>query len=95
MAKSKRERDPIPEQFSGFDELANFWETHDLTDYEDQLQEVDYKVARKPTRQFVVTLSDELTKALWKATHREGVSMQTLVNLWVQERLQQYQTASS
>jgi len=95
MAKSKRKNDPIPDQFTSFEALANFWETHDLTDYEDQFQEVNYKVARKPTRQFVVTLSDELTNTLRKATHREGVSMQTLVNLWVQERLQQYQTISS
>jgi predicted DNA binding CopG/RHH family protein len=94
MAKSKQKIDPIPDEFTSFDELANFWETHDLTDYEDQLQKVKYKVARKPTRKFVVTLSDELTKALRKATHREGVSMQTLVNLWVQERLQQYPTVS-
>jgi predicted DNA binding CopG/RHH family protein len=95
MAKSKRKIDPIPDQFTSFDELANFWETHDLTDYEDQLQEVKYRVDRKPARQFIVTLSDELTKALRKATHREGVSMQTLVNLWVQERLRQYPTVSS
>lgn len=94
MVKNKRKREPIPEQFVSFEELANFWDTHDLTDYEDQLQEVDYQVVRKPTRQFVVTLSDELTKALRNATYREGVSIQTLVNLWVQERLQQYRTVA-
>lgn len=96
MQKNKQKKvDPIPAQFTSFEELANFWETHELTDYEDQLQEVKYRVVRKPTRRFVVTLSDELTRALRKATHREGVSMQTLINLWVQERLQQYPTASS
>jgi hypothetical protein len=94
MVKNKRKRDPIPEQFASFEELANFWETHDLTDYEDQLEEVSYKISRKPTRQFVLTLSDELTKAMRKAIHHEGVSMQTLVNLWVQERLQQYRAAT-
>jgi predicted DNA binding CopG/RHH family protein len=95
MRKNKLKKiEPIPEQFNSFDELANFWETHDLTDYEDQLHEVSYKVAPKPTRQFVVTLSDELTKAMRKAARREGVSMQTLVNLWVQERLQLYRAVS-
>jgi len=90
MKKSKREIDPIPEQFTSFEKLANFWETHDLTDYEDQLHEVKFKIAPKPTRQYIVTLSDELNKTMHKVAGREGVSMQTLVNLWVQERLQQY-----
>jgi predicted HicB family RNase H-like nuclease len=94
MAKNKRKIDPIPDEFTSFEELADFWETHDLTDYEDQLQEVSYKVARKPSRQFVVTLSDELTKAMRRAARHEGVSMQTLVNLWVQERLQQYRAVA-
>jgi hypothetical protein len=90
MRKSKSAVDPIPKQFFQFNELANFWETHDLTDYEDQLQEVKSKIAKAPIRRFVVTLSDELTKELRKAVQREGVSMQTLINLWVQERLRQY-----
>jgi predicted DNA binding CopG/RHH family protein len=94
MKKNKRKLEPIPDQFTSFEQLANFWETHDLTDYEEQLHEVSYKVARKPTRQFVVTLSDELTQTMRKAVHHEGVSMQTLVNLWVQERLRQYQATS-
>jgi hypothetical protein len=29
-----------------------------------------------------------------KVEKREGVPMKTLINLWVQEKLQQYQTAS-
>ncbi len=93
MPKNKRNKvEPIPDHFDGFDELANFWDTHDLTDYENHVKEVNYKVAVTPTRHFVLTLSDELTKELRKAVQREGVSMQTLINLWVQERLQQYQT---
>jgi predicted HicB family RNase H-like nuclease len=95
MRKNKQKKvDPIPDQFASFEELADFWETHELTDYEDQLQEVDYKITRKPTRQFVVTLSDELTKTMRQAARREGVSIQTLVNLWMQERLQQYRAVS-
>lgn len=94
MAKNKRKTDPIPAQFESFEALADFWEGHDLTDYEEQLQEVEVAVAAKPARHFVLTLSDELKQAMRKATQSEGVSMQTLVNLWVQERLQKYQTVT-
>jgi len=92
MQKNKRKVEPIPDRFESFDDLANFWETHELTDYENQINEVKYKISPAPTRQFILTLSDELTKKLRKAVQREGVSMQTLINLWVQERLQQYRT---
>lgn len=61
-----------------------------MTNYEEQLQEVEAEVAVKPVRRFVLALSDELAQAKRKAVRAEGVSMQTLVNLWVQERLQKY-----
>ena len=90
MPKNKRKVEPIPDQFESFDDLAIFWETHDLTDYENKIKEIKYKIAPTPTRQFVLTLSDELTRELRRAVQREGVSMETLINLWVQERLRQY-----
>lgn len=92
MRKNKRKVEPIPDRFESFDDLANFWETHEFTDYENHLQKVKYKIAPKPTRQFVLTLSDKLTQKLRKAVQREGVSMETLINLWVQERLRQYRS---
>lgn len=92
--KNKRKVEPLPEQFKNFEALADFWDRHDLTDYENQLENVRYAISPKPKRQFVVTLSDELTQAMKRAVQREGVSMQTLVNLWVQERLQRYSPTS-
>jgi hypothetical protein len=33
LARSKKERDPIPDQFKSIDEAAGLWESHDLADY--------------------------------------------------------------
>jgi len=33
--QNKTPREPIPEEFETFEELADFWDTHDLTDYAD------------------------------------------------------------
>jgi queuine/archaeosine tRNA-ribosyltransferase len=63
-----------------------------LTDYGDQLREVEVEIAARPARRFVLTLSDELTQAMRKAIRSD--SMQTPVNLWVQERLQKYEAAN-
>jgi len=35
----------IPESFETYDEAAEFWDTHDSTDFMDVLEKVDVKVA--------------------------------------------------
>ena len=35
MARSKKEREPIPEHFKSLEEAAEFWDSHDLADYWD------------------------------------------------------------
>ena len=35
----------IPEEFKTYEEAAEFWDTHDSTDYLDELEEIEIKVA--------------------------------------------------
>ena len=93
--KNKTARDLLPDEFETFEELSAFWDTHDVTDYADYLTAVPIEVTSQPTHEYKIVLSDTLHKTIREAQKQEGVSMGTLVNLWVQERLQQYQTASS
>lgn len=39
MSKKKRV-DPIPEEFASYEEAAEFWDTHDTTDYQDAFRTV-------------------------------------------------------
>jgi hypothetical protein len=93
--KDKKNQPPLPEEFETFEELAAFWDTHDLADYAEFLTPVDLEVAVEPTHEYVITLSDTLNAKMREAEKREGVPVGTLVNLWVQEKLQQYQAAST
>ena len=88
-------RDPIPDEFDTFEELADFWDTHDLTDCADQLTPVTVEVSATPTHEYLITLSDTLNSALRKVQEKEGVPVGTLVNLWVQEKLNQYQGSNA
>jgi predicted phosphatase len=92
--KNKPNRDQLPDEFETFEELSTFWDSHDVTDYEDQLTAVSVEVTSQPTHEYKIVLSDTLNKIIREAQKQEGVSIGTLVNLWVQEKLQQYQTAS-
>jgi len=90
MAKNKTTRDPLPETFETFEEIAEFWDTHDITDYDEYLTPVEVNVAAHPKHEHVITLSDTLNTTLRRVQQKEGVPLNTLINLWVQERLQQY-----
>lgn len=93
--KSRSRRDLLPEEFETFEDLSEFWDAHDVTDYAEYLTPVKCEVVSHPTHEYVVTLSDTLNALMRKAQKHEGVSINTLINLWVQERLQKYQITTS
>lgn len=87
MTENKHQtRDPLPEDFPSIEAAAEFWETHSLADYWDETQEVSLDV-RAVERQWV-PLAAHLAGQAAERARQEGVSVETLVNLWVAERLQ-------
>ncbi len=88
MAESKQVRDPIPEQFATIEEAAAFWDTHDLADYWDLTEPVDFEVELQ-RRRYLVALAPELAEKLAAEAHKRGLSTETLVNLWLSEKLQE------
>lgn len=92
MAENKQTQDLLPETFDTLEEIAEFWDTHDITDYQEYLTPVDVTFAAHLKHEYVLTLSDTLDTLLHKVQKVEGVPLNTLVNLWVQEKLHQYGT---
>jgi hypothetical protein len=86
MAKNSETRDPLPEHFATLHEAATFWETHDLTDYWDQTEEVQSDV-RIERRAYLFALAPDLAERLAAQATRQGLSAETLINLWLSERL--------
>ena len=91
MAENKQVRAPIPEQFTTIEEAAAFWDTHDLTDYRDLTEPVDFDVELQ-RRRYLVALAPELAEKLAAEAHKRGLSTETLVNLWLSEKLQESTT---
>ncbi|MCB8942780.1 MAG: hypothetical protein H6658_03275 [Ardenticatenaceae bacterium] len=79
-------KDLLPEEFASIEEAAEFWDSHSLADYWDETKEVQIEV--RAVRKKRVALASELAKQVADVARREGVSVETLVNLWVSERLQ-------
>lgn len=79
-------KDLLPEEFDSLEEAGEFWDSHSLADYWDETKEVQLQV--RATRKQRVALASEIAKQVADVAKREGVSVETLVNLWVGERLQ-------
>jgi hypothetical protein len=69
------------------DEIADFWDTHSLADYWEQTQEVEFEVRAKRRRR--VTLDPEVYARVEAQARARGILPETLVNLWLVERLQE------
>lgn len=67
------------------EEVAEFWDTHSLADYWDQTYEVEFEVRAKRRRR--VTLAPEVYAQVEAEARARGILPETLVNLWLAERL--------
>lgn len=85
----KKKKSRIPE-FKSYEEEANFWDTHDITDFEDETEDVEIIFALdKPKEEtLVVRLQKNLKEKLEKLAKRRGVSLSTLARILLTERLQ-------
>jgi predicted DNA binding CopG/RHH family protein len=80
MKKSK-----LPKTHS-IQELAEFWDTHDLTDFEDELEEVAEPVFERGAA-IKVPLESREVEAVEQMAQAKGVSREELVRAWVLQKL--------
>jgi predicted DNA binding CopG/RHH family protein len=77
----------IPESDS-IEELARFWDTHDLTDFEDLLEDVPKQVfAHKSETVIPVTLRRQEAEKVKRVAKSRGIRETTLLRQWVREKL--------
>jgi predicted DNA binding CopG/RHH family protein len=66
--------------------LADFWDTHDLTDFEDELEEVAEPVFVRDTA-IKVHLESREAAAVQQLAQAKGVSQEELIRAWVLQQL--------
>jgi predicted DNA binding CopG/RHH family protein len=70
------------------EELARFWDTHDLTDFEDELEEVREPVfERGPEETVSIQLPAEEIEAVKNIAEAKGIKHTALIREWVIEKL--------
>lgn len=72
---------------SSYEEMGEFWDTHDLTDYLDDSQIVDFNTSDIRSSKIYYHIETELSDKIRAIAKRKGISGTTLLNSWVRERL--------
>ncbi len=70
------------------EEMAEFWDTHSLGDYDSQTYEVDM-VFDPAARQSHVDIEPELLADLRRVAQERHITLETLVNVWLRQRVDQ------
>ena len=85
-------KEPIPE-FASREDEAEFWDTHDLTEFEDELEvvnDVRFVVMRgEPKKPLTVGLPEDTLRTLTEQAHEQGVGASTLVRMWILEHMRE------
>jgi len=63
------------------EKMGKFWDTHDFTDFDTGAPDAQFKIS------CAVPIELELFSSLEKQARLRGVNVETLVNLWLQQRL--------
>jgi predicted HicB family RNase H-like nuclease len=84
-----------PPVFDSYEEIADFWDSHSLSDYWDQTEPVELEMAPEARRRFLISVDREVIGRVQRLAKSRGVSLESLVNLLLEQRLQEVETPSA
>jgi hypothetical protein len=67
-------------------ELAQFWDTHDLTEFEEELEEVTEPVF-EPATVIPLNLQSDEADAVRRIAETKGIAESELIRGWVREKI--------
>jgi len=75
-------------QAQSYQEIGEYWDNHDLGEVWDETQAADFSVSGRAKTTYY-PIESALSQKLQKLARQRGVSAETLVNLWLQEKAAQ------
>lgn len=76
--------------FKTLEEEAKFWDTHSVTDFENETEDVDivFELDKPKQESLVIRIQKGLKDKLEKVAKKKGVNISTLSRIWLMEKLQ-------
>lgn len=86
----RKTKSRIPE-FASREEEAEWWDTHDITDYLDELKPVKVRFAKNLSQGITIRLDPSTLAELRTRAHEKGIGPTTLARMWILEHLRELQ----
>lgn len=68
-------------QADTLEKMGKFWDTHDFTQFDTDAPDIEYTI------NCTVAIEPDLLAAVEKQAQKRGIGVETLINLWLQEKL--------
>ena len=86
MNDKKKPVEPIPEEFATYEEAAEFWDSHDTTDYPEAFETVDL-TAELRQRHYEIEIDEDIIKALRERARKHGMPVRRLVSEMLRQQM--------
>lgn len=84
--RESRGKSRIPE-FATREEEAKFWDTHDISDYWDEMKPVRARFAKQLSEGITIRLDSQTLAELRSLASEKGIGPTTLARMWILEHL--------
>ena len=86
MNDKQKQVDPLPDEFTSYEEAAEFWDTHDTMGYLESFEivAVDAELKR---RRFEVEIDEDLMEVLSAQAQERGIAVNHLVSEMLREKI--------
>lgn len=91
---TKRKTKHIP-NFKNREEMAAFFDTHDMADFQDEFKTVKVRFARKLSEGITIRFDEKTLHELRKKASEQGIGPTTLVRMWVLAQLKKTEASSA
>jgi len=71
-----------------YSEIGEFWDEHDLSDFWKKTKKVKFDVVLEPEATYY-PVEKELSEKIQSVARKQGVSSDTLVNLWLEQKIKE------
>ena len=86
MSDKRKQGDPIPDEFTSCEEAADFWDTHDTTNYPESFETVSVEAEFKQ-RRYEVEIDEETMKALNEQAEKRGLPVSNVLSELLREKI--------
>lgn len=77
-----------------YTEIGEFWDVHDLSDFWGKTRKVRFDVVVEPEATYY-PIEKDLSEKIQSVARKQGVPSDTLVNLWLEQKIKEQRSSRS